>query len=316
MAYPGHVQDLSDDRIAAALRDVHLGNLVGRLDERADWAKILSPGEQQRIAFARVLLIRPQVVFLDEATSAVDEGLEYSLYQMIRDRVPDSILFSVSHRSTVDPAPHPPARTARGRALAPVRGQRRLRHPHRKGPFVRPGRTNGPFAQVCITGTVRTTATLPGPTRPAHPRRPESVPRGNCCAADGTTVSAPGAGAELQATVVAVSVFADQFPPLSHCATASQSPEAAWAVPVLTTRGAATRRGGGGEAAEQACDGLRIDGVLSVLMVRVPAGAARRAPTVRSLTSALEVAISDPAGSPTGESGSAAGSFGSSRDRR
>lgn len=102
VAYPGHVQDLSDDRIAAALRDVHLGNLVGRLDERADWAKILSPGEQQRIAFARVLLIRPQVVFLDEATSAVDEGLEYSLYQMIRDRVPDSILFSVSHRSTVD----------------------------------------------------------------------------------------------------------------------------------------------------------------------------------------------------------------------
>ncbi len=44
VAYPGHVQDLSDDRIAAALRDVHLGNLVGRLDERADWAKILSPG--------------------------------------------------------------------------------------------------------------------------------------------------------------------------------------------------------------------------------------------------------------------------------
>ncbi|NKZ75271.1 hypothetical protein GS934_18840 [Rhodococcus hoagii] len=42
------------------------------------------------------------MVFLDEATSAVDEGLEYSLYQMIRDRVPDSILFSVSHRSTVD----------------------------------------------------------------------------------------------------------------------------------------------------------------------------------------------------------------------
>ena len=102
VAYPGRVEDLADDRIAEALRDVHLGNLVGRLDERADWAKILSPGEQQRIAFARILLTRPQVVFLDEATSAVDEGLEYSLYQLIRERVPECILFSVSHRSTVD----------------------------------------------------------------------------------------------------------------------------------------------------------------------------------------------------------------------
>lgn len=102
VAYPAHVDDLTDEGIREVLRDVHLGNLAARLDERADWAKILSPGEQQRIAFARILLIRPQVVFLDEATSAVDEGLEYSLYQLVRERVPECILFSVSHRSTVD----------------------------------------------------------------------------------------------------------------------------------------------------------------------------------------------------------------------
>ena len=55
-----------------------------RLDEDQDWAKVLSPGEQQRVAFARVLLTRPKAVFLDEATSALDEGQEFALYQLLR----------------------------------------------------------------------------------------------------------------------------------------------------------------------------------------------------------------------------------------
>ena len=63
---------------------------------------MLSPGEQQRIAFARILLTRPQAVFMDEATSAVDEGLEYSLYSLVRTELPETILVSVSHRSTTD----------------------------------------------------------------------------------------------------------------------------------------------------------------------------------------------------------------------
>ncbi len=52
----------------------------------ADWAKVLSPGEQQRIAFARVLLTKPKVVFLDESTSALDEGQEFALYRALRTR--------------------------------------------------------------------------------------------------------------------------------------------------------------------------------------------------------------------------------------
>ncbi|MFC4124698.1 ABC transporter ATP-binding protein/permease [Nocardia rhizosphaerae] len=93
---------IDDVTLREVLGKVHLGHLVDRLDEDADWAKILSPGEQQRLAFARILLIRPKVVFLDEATSSVDEGLEHSLYSLIRSEVPDTILFSVAHRSTVD----------------------------------------------------------------------------------------------------------------------------------------------------------------------------------------------------------------------
>lgn len=61
-----------------------------------------SVGEQQRIAFARVLLAEPRAVFLDESTSAMDEGLELMLSELIRAELPDAILVSVSHRSTVE----------------------------------------------------------------------------------------------------------------------------------------------------------------------------------------------------------------------
>jgi putative ATP-binding cassette transporter len=63
---------------------------------------VLSPGEQQRIAFARVLLIKPRAVFLDESTSALDEGQEFALYRALRAAVPEGVLVSVSHRSTVE----------------------------------------------------------------------------------------------------------------------------------------------------------------------------------------------------------------------
>ena len=79
-----------------------LPHLVDRLDEVADWAKVLSPGEQQRVAFARILLYKPKAVFLDEATSALDEGLEMVLYQLIRSECSHCIVVSVSHRPAVE----------------------------------------------------------------------------------------------------------------------------------------------------------------------------------------------------------------------
>jgi vitamin B12/bleomycin/antimicrobial peptide transport system ATP-binding/permease protein len=102
VSYPAAEGDTSDQALQEALVKVALPNLNHRLDEVQDWAKVLSPGEQQRIAFARILLTKPKAVFLDEATSALDEGLEYALYHLLRTELPTCIVVSVSHRSTVE----------------------------------------------------------------------------------------------------------------------------------------------------------------------------------------------------------------------
>ena len=102
VSYPSEPGDIADAALQRALAKVALAHLVIRLNEVQDWAKVLSPGEQQRIAFARILLTKPKAVFLDEATSALDEGLEFTLYQLLRTELPDTILVSVSHRSTVE----------------------------------------------------------------------------------------------------------------------------------------------------------------------------------------------------------------------
>ncbi|KQY09015.1 multidrug ABC transporter ATP-binding protein [Mycobacterium sp. Root135] len=102
VCYPSASESLGDSEIRSALDDVTLGHLGLRLDEVADWSKVLSPGEQQRVAFARVLLNAPSAVFLDESTSALDEGQEFALYRRLRERLPDCVVVSVSHRSTVE----------------------------------------------------------------------------------------------------------------------------------------------------------------------------------------------------------------------
>jgi vitamin B12/bleomycin/antimicrobial peptide transport system ATP-binding/permease protein len=102
VTYPGEEGTVDDESLRSTLQKVALSHLVDRLDEVHDWAKVLSPGEQQRIAFARILLTKPKVVFLDESTSALDEDLEFVLYQLVRSELPDTIVVSVSHRSTVE----------------------------------------------------------------------------------------------------------------------------------------------------------------------------------------------------------------------
>ena len=101
VAYPAIGLPDDDERLSQALREVNLGHLADKLEDSNDWARILSVGEQQRLAFARVLFNQPRIVFLDESTSAMDEGLEYSLYSLLREQMRDSILVSVGHRTTL-----------------------------------------------------------------------------------------------------------------------------------------------------------------------------------------------------------------------
>jgi putative ATP-binding cassette transporter len=89
---------VDDDAVRRALEDCQLGPLTTRLDEAQNWAQTLSPGEQQRVAFARTLLQRPDWLFLDEATAALDEKTEAHLYQLIQDRLPQTTIISIGHR--------------------------------------------------------------------------------------------------------------------------------------------------------------------------------------------------------------------------
>ena len=99
--YPFHAPKNAHEEATKVLELVNLGHLVPRIAEVNNWMHILSLGEQQRVAFGRLLLIKPKVVFLDEATSAMDEGLEYYMYKLIRERLPEMRLISVGHRSTL-----------------------------------------------------------------------------------------------------------------------------------------------------------------------------------------------------------------------
>jgi putative ATP-binding cassette transporter len=102
LAYPAPAESLADDMAVETLRSIQLGQLAERLDLEADWSKTLSPGEQQRLAFGRILIARPSLVFLDETTSALDEGMEHALYERVREQLPDCTLISVGHGGTLD----------------------------------------------------------------------------------------------------------------------------------------------------------------------------------------------------------------------
>jgi vitamin B12/bleomycin/antimicrobial peptide transport system ATP-binding/permease protein len=100
-SYPSAATGFSD----AALRDVltacELPHLIDRLDESHNWALQLSPGEQQRIAFARALLHQPAWLFLDEATSALDEETEARLYRLVAERLKKTTMISIGHRPSL-----------------------------------------------------------------------------------------------------------------------------------------------------------------------------------------------------------------------
>lgn len=102
LIYPSVQTRLSDEQLLEILVQVHLPQLaerVGGLDAVQDWEKLLSVGEQQRLAFGRVLVHEPSIVILDEATSALDSGNEASLYKSLRES--GATLISIAHRAAV-----------------------------------------------------------------------------------------------------------------------------------------------------------------------------------------------------------------------
>jgi vitamin B12/bleomycin/antimicrobial peptide transport system ATP-binding/permease protein len=102
LLYPVPDRLISDEALQQLLERVNLPDIAqrfGGLDAEMDWAKVLSVGEQQRIAFARVLLVAPRYAMLDEATSALDVANEDSLYRQLA--ATETTLVSVGHRLSI-----------------------------------------------------------------------------------------------------------------------------------------------------------------------------------------------------------------------
>jgi putative ATP-binding cassette transporter len=102
VSFPAEAGTFDNARIAEALAAVGLPQLVARLGEEAHWNRLLSQGEQQRLAIARALLHAPDYLFLDEATAALDEASEAALYRLLQDRLKATTIISIGHRSTLN----------------------------------------------------------------------------------------------------------------------------------------------------------------------------------------------------------------------
>ncbi len=98
MLYPAAPEGVSDDVLKDMLHKVGLDHLRDRLDETERWDHILSGGEQQRVAFARVLVQRPDWIFMDEATSALDEAGQENVMKLLIEELPETSVVSIGHR--------------------------------------------------------------------------------------------------------------------------------------------------------------------------------------------------------------------------
>ena len=101
LLYPGTRQK-TDEELTALLKLCKIESLAGNLDMEADWSHVLSIGEQQRLAFVRAIIYEPDWLFLDEATSALDEDTEKVMYKLLEERLKETTVVSIGHRSTLN----------------------------------------------------------------------------------------------------------------------------------------------------------------------------------------------------------------------
>jgi ABC-type uncharacterized transport system, permease and ATPase components len=101
LLYPNTNGIVTDAAIRSVMVQCRLEAFIEKLDHVDNWSHILSLGEQQRIAFARMLLTQPDWLFLDEATSALDEPTERQLYRLLREKLPNTAIISIGHRNTL-----------------------------------------------------------------------------------------------------------------------------------------------------------------------------------------------------------------------
>lgn len=99
--YPGN-KPIDNTELIYLMDLCQIGYLKDKLDLEADWSHVLSVGEQQRLAFVRAHIQQPQWLFLDEATSALDEDTEATMYSLLQERLQQTTVVSVGHRSTLN----------------------------------------------------------------------------------------------------------------------------------------------------------------------------------------------------------------------
>jgi putative ATP-binding cassette transporter len=101
VSYPADPGTFTPEEIRAVIEAVGLPRLAERLEEEAHWNRMLSLGEQQRLGLARAILHKPDYLFLDEATASLDEAAEAALYKLVEERLADTTIVSIGHRSTL-----------------------------------------------------------------------------------------------------------------------------------------------------------------------------------------------------------------------
>jgi len=117
VCYPDDASHHSDAEVRTALEEVGLRHLAADLERNENWAQLLSGGEQQRVAFARALLNKPDWLFLDEATASLPEDAQDALYRLLAQRLPGTTLVSIGHRASLA-AHHARRLEWRGESLA------------------------------------------------------------------------------------------------------------------------------------------------------------------------------------------------------